>query len=70
MNKLTQLSKSAYEGELSNHEAIYLEKLVKQKGKAERTSMWIQNMQLAARPNVYVCVHITSYNNYILYILI
>ena len=57
LNKLTQPSKSAYEGaELSNHEAIYLEKLVKQKGKAERTSMWIQNMQLAARPNT--CVYI------------
>lgn len=31
----------------SGFAAIYLEKLVKQKGKAERTSMWIQNMQLA-----------------------
>ena len=30
-------------------EAIYLEKLVKQTGKTQRTSMWVQNMQLAAR---------------------
>ena len=32
-------------------QAVYLEKLVKQKEKTERTSMWIQNMQLAAWQN-------------------
>lgn len=31
----------------SGFAAVYLEKLVKQKEKTERTSMWIQNMQLA-----------------------
>ena len=30
----------------SCHEAVYLEKLVKQAGKAVKTSMWVQNMQL------------------------